>query len=156
MKKCVLLLLAMSTALLVGTGFKFNETVPAAPDTSGTDTSQAHPCCNCFWGYVYIRDIPHGYHPVGGDTVYLYFYELSVPGGWTPLDTCQTNNHGMYWFCNFHPGGWTTGTYLIKTGGWCGQEKAVDREHNGDIQVDFYIPNPCPHHAEQSPPIPEL
>jgi len=58
--------------------------------------------------------------------------------------TSQTDSQGKYCFCK-PQGGWTPGTYVIKTGR-C-QHKEVYREGDGDIQVDdWYLPDPetCP------------
>jgi len=131
MKKYVLILLAMSTLLLVGTGFKFNEAVAADHDPAGRQCQS-----NCFWGYVYVWQFPHGpYQLCQGVTMKLYKDSILV-------GTSQTDNQGKYCFCK-PMGGWTTGTYVIKTG-HC-QQKEVYREGDGDIQVDdFYLPNPEP------------
>jgi len=45
MKKYVLIVLAMTTVLLVGTGFKFNEAIAADHDPAGPQCQS-----NCFWG----------------------------------------------------------------------------------------------------------
>ena len=133
MKKCVLIVLAMTTVLLVGTGFKFNEAVAADYDPAGPQCTS-----NCFWGYVYEK--LNGQNvPVQGVTVELFYQEPTVPPVWTSCGTRQTDNQGKYCFCK-PMGGWTSGSYLIKTG--CCQ-KAEYRQGDGDIQVDFYGPCPC-------------
>jgi len=133
MKKYVLIVLAMTTILLVGTGFKLNGAVAADHDPAGPQCQS-----NCFWGYVYVCAFPHGpYQLCQGCTMKLYKDNILV-------DTRQTDDQGKYCFCK-PMGGWTPGIYVIKTGR-C-QQKEVYREGDGDIQVDdWYLRNPetCP------------
>jgi hypothetical protein len=132
MKKYVLILLAMTTVLLVGTGFKFNEAVAADHDPAGPQCQS-----NCFWGYVYVQDwFNRPFHPGQGITVYLYYCLSIYPPSDTLIGTRQTDNQGKYCFCKGE-GQWDSGTYRIKVGR---HEKEVYREGNGDIQVDFYLP----------------
>jgi hypothetical protein len=142
MGKYVLIVLAVTAILLVGTVFKFNEAVAADHNPEGPQCQS-----NCFWGYVYLCHFPHGpYQPFKGAVVDVFLNGV-LQG------TDQTDSYGKYCVCK-PMGGWTPGTYIIKTGHY---EKDIYRGGDGEIQVDFYLPSydhvPVPGLPEISDPV---